>query len=727
MGWRDTQRQVASGEKSFRPKADPFGEFAEGFVKSFTAIKQEERLKEREDKIYNRRIAREDKLLSDRLAREDSLLADARSYETTKETLKDQKEKEKLQKTARQWLKTHNIPVTAANFELAYTQIEMSGVPTLETMFANGNIKFGGAIKPINESAPSAKKQQFTSIDEQTKSLLNTDQGEAQGIVYPVQGPDFTNAKTVSEMDSILSSWKANNVGKSLPEEFMKSFNSTRDGFAQKEKKDIETASIEKQRTQLNDIKTIDDADRMLRTELSLGENANQVTVARLEGIKESLLAGEKKWADAVKINTVFGKSSTEIEQQIAFALQLDAPESELVELREQLRTKVALEKSDEFKNYVSPATTLANATNQLAIAQEKGADQGVIDHLNGLIKQFNNKAVKKALSEKGELILYTRSSDGGFRDAIVVTKTVDGFVNTATNEVISPEALKTGKLTTKESGDQFIKTYNDNITKTGEAVTNGLNAVTTVLQYRQLVRTSPAGVNPYINFANAIQNQAASLSAAFNSMVIGGSYDYGFEGQFFSNLDKLSAENKNILQAQLRAAYAIAASRGSKGQGLSDKELQQNLNALGAGQTNPTKIMGLINGELKNVVMLTEQKRKGALSTFISREDVNVMLSDTIIAVPFTDTIANEISEGGTLVQYADDYNQAMDDDREVSVVKTDSIVGKDKTNEELIAEDLNFITEQKISPANLMWWIQTHSSAEWTPELINQYFPQN
>jgi len=726
MGWRDTQRQVASGEKSFKKQDDPFGDFAQGFAKTWGALKQEERLKEREEKMYSRRIDREDQLISDRNTREDLRTTQLREYETTKENLKEQKAQEALQKKARSWLKTHNIPQTNANFELAFKQIELSGVPTLETMFKNGNIKFGGGIDPINADAPGAKEQEFTNIDEQTNAALTVSSGEAEGVVYPVAGFDFSSATTTAQLESMMSNWKANNSGKSLPEDFMKSFDATKNRILETETKDAKKKSLDAQRVDFGKLTDLAAVDTAIRTENALGPDADSLRLSRLEGIKSSIVSGEQPWKEAVQIGTIIGKSSEEIKQQIAFASQLKAPQKELVALREQLDIKEALEKSDEFKNYVTPANTLANATNQLALAQDKDADQGVIDHLNKLIIQFNNESVKKALSEQAELILYTKSNDGGFRDAIVVKKTAEGFVDMATNKAISPEDLKNGKLTTKESGDNFIKTYNDNITKTGENITNGLNAVTTVLQYRQLVRTSPSGVNPYINFADAIKNQAASLSAAFNSMVVGGNYDYGFEGQFFSNLEKLSAENKNILQAQLRAAYAIAASRGSRGQGLSDKELLQNLNALGAGESNPEKIIGLINGELKNVVMLTEQKRKGALSTFISREDVDVMLSDTIIAIPFADTITKEISEGGTLTKYAEDFTLAMADDRGVSNVTTGSVSGE-QTNEEMIAKDLNFITEQNISPANIKWWIENYGSAKWTPELLNQYFPES
>ena len=78
---------------------------------------------------------------------------------------------------------------------------------------------------------------------------------------------------------------------------------------------------------------------------------------------------------------------------------------------------------------------------------------------------------------------------------------------------------------------------------------------------------------------------------------------------------EDLKGVDKEIAQLTLYGAYDLAASKGSRGQALSDKELKANLEALGVGLP-AQKRLRLINSAITTLLTNFEGLRKGSYGT---------------------------------------------------------------------------------------------------------------
>jgi hypothetical protein len=220
------------------------------------------------------------------------------------------------------------------------------------------------------------------------------------------------------------------------------------------------------------------------------------------------------------------------------------------------------------------------------------------------------------------------------------------------------------GKLLPPESYETFVRNYNNQADRIATDVTEGVNAIQSLVNYRMLVIDQPQGLNNYISIAGKLVGEANSIKSALEGISTG-QYGYTtFENRVMSAIRDLSAEDARIARAQLRAAYAMATFSGSSGQALSDRELIQNLKAVGQGLTDPRKVVSIINDNIDDVVTLTEQKRAGKFNSFIASDALKATMSNTPIGMPFIDYL-NTTSAGvdeATRRQFLDALNGKVD-----------------------------------------------------------------
>ena len=144
------------------------------------------------------------------------------------------------------------------------------------------------------------------------------------------------------------------------------------------------------------------------------------------------------------------------------------------------------------------------------------------------------------------------------------------------------------------------------------------------------------------------------------------GSYNYGFENQKLNSIADLTAADKLIAAAQLRAAYGLASIRGSSGQGLSDTELRLNLGSLGAEISDPEKVIGMINAEISSVIPMVETNRAAQINSVMTDTAMAESFKTKPFGMPFEQFLQTQLQP-----QELEQLGSALSDDRSYSNVE--------------------------------------------------------
>jgi hypothetical protein len=157
--------------------------------------------------------------------------------------------------------------------------------------------------------------------------------------------------------------------------------------------------------------------------------------------------------------------------------------------------------------------------------------------------------------------------------------------------------------------------------------------------------------------------NFSDDVLSGFNSMIKGGaSYE-----EVLANIEQvdqirgLSEPAKRIFTLQLQAAYDIARLNESSGQGLSDKELQMNLNAVGFGETRAEVVLDKINLAMKKVLGRTESNRRGVLGSLLGRKEFIKFVESQEFGKPFSEHTSGRMSAEGIDPAIKQQYDLAM------------------------------------------------------------------
>lgn len=301
--------------------------------------------------------------------------------------------------------------------------------------------------------------------------------------------------------------------------------------------------------------------------------------------------------------------------------------------------TSTVFDPNKELSIITRDATTAAGASAAItAIKMDGRFDQATKDRataeLTALREGFIQADMAKAEQDGSPMEFVPFGADGLYQsgNAVTVMKRGGQWVNVTDG---TPVDITKGKVLNPETVMDTVKQFNDEFDEVAIVVAQGANGVRDLLNYRELVINNPAAVNKYSNLLGTILGEGEAAAAALKAFVkADGSYDYGFEDRKLNSIQGLTAEAKAIAQAQLRAAYAIAKSQGSSGQGLSDTELGMALANIGQGVNDPSKVIGLINNEINSMIPAVETQRASRINSVGVMSDATVV--DRIKLAPF-------------------------------------------------------------------------------------------
>lgn len=307
----------------------------------------------------------------------------------------------------------------------------------------------------------------------------------------------------------------------------------------------------------------------------------------------------------------------------------------------------------------------------QMSISQFKNGDTekaNYTEYLRQMYNDFDEQEQKenkqKSDQDRDPFVFYPKNEDGALSlgGRLVILR--DGKYYEQTNPNVEVDVTN-GKLTSQDyDASTFIKIYNDNIIKMGEIITDGESATDILLRYRKLAYENPAAFNVIVNAANSLINTADVMASGFNTLINEGASYQEVLGRFelTENFRALSDPAKQMFSLQLQAAYSLARLNGSSGQGLSDKELAQNLEAVGFSAPNARIALSLINQSLLTVEGRTNTRRKGILNALIGDEDYIDAIRNKPISKPFNKYMESVVTAEGYDPKLLEQYNLAKE-----------------------------------------------------------------
>ena len=232
-------------------------------------------------------------------------------------------------------------------------------------------------------------------------------------------------------------------------------------------------------------------------------------------------------------------------------------------------------------------------------------------------------------------------------------------LVQVGTNNVID---VSKGKLVPPElDASEFIKIYNKPISTASSIVENGVAGITNLLEYRKLTQDNPQAYNSYLTWFQGVGDQVENLGSTFRTLVEGGATYQQVELELFSKLRDLTGPAKDIFARQLQAAYDLARLNESKGQGLSDRELSQNLEAVGYGESRAEGALRKINIAVDRYVLGVEARRAGIVNGLQGDEDYRGSLANSRFGIKFNDLVNQEM-EGNEVLRNQLELARARD-----------------------------------------------------------------
>lgn len=282
-------------------------------------------------------------------------------------------------------------------------------------------------------------------------------------------------------------------------------------------------------------------------------------------------------------------------------------------------------------------------------------------NRLNMFEKKDQARMLEKAAANRDPMIFYPKEEDGTLKlSPISVMVQQDGsLVQVGTKTVIDASQ---GKLVPPElDASEFIKIYNKPISTASGIVENGVAGITNLLEYRKLTQDNPQAYNSYLTWFQGVGDQVENLGSTFRTLVEGGATYQQVELELFSKLRDLTGPAKEIFARQLQAAYDLARLNESKGQGLSDRELSQNLEAVGYGESRAEGALRKINIAVDRYELGVEARRAGIVNGLQGDEDYRGSLAKSRFGIRFNDLVNQEM-EGNEVLRNQLELSRAGD-----------------------------------------------------------------
>lgn len=273
-------------------------------------------------------------------------------------------------------------------------------------------------------------------------------------------------------------------------------------------------------------------------------------------------------------------------------------------------------------------------------------------DRLKGFDQRAQEQIAQKAAANRDPMTFYRREEDGTLSlTPVTVQVGADGKATiVGTNEVVD---INTGKLVPPDyDASQFIKIFNKPIMDASKIVEDGIAGMTNLLELRKLTQENPAAYNTYLNWAQGAGDQLEALGSTFTTLVEGGASYQEVEVEIIGNLRGLTGPAKEIFARQLQAAYDLARLNESRGQGLSDKELNLNLQAIGFGEVKAQSALRKINIAVSRYNVGVESRRKGIVNGLLGDQDYRDAALSGRMGQKFSDLVNEEFAGNEALSQ---------------------------------------------------------------------------
>ena len=354
-------------------------------------------------------------------------------------------------------------------------------------------------------------------------------------------------------------------------------------------------------------------------------------------------------------------KAEVNSEQYDLTPNQISMMERVGVEIKRQIKEKGMFD----FDNFLeeSRINSSGDALGAMAVVANmdvdkfKGGEKEKTDNyleLKNRLDMFDDRdrsaMLEKAAANGAPLVFYPRSDNGSLKlNPVTVQVQSDGSLKQiGTGTIIDASS---GKIVPPEyDASEFIKVYNKPITDVSNIVESGVAGLDNLLQYRKLAMENPAAFNKYLKFlkgaTNEIENLVSSIVTVSNKT---GEY-IDVRTELGNQLEELTGVSRDIFIRQLQAAYDLARMNDSKGQGLSDKELLQNLIAVGQGEDKAIGALRAINVSVDKLVTRTESRRKGMMGSILADDDFKSALNDTRFGGNFNALIKKEFASDPAL-----------------------------------------------------------------------------
>ena len=328
----------------------------------------------------------------------------------------------------------------------------------------------------------------------------------------------------------------------------------------------------------------------------------------------------------------------TEVGTQVSTNTQTQAPTSEEVVSstgriirkttaqlnQEQAKRDRIVDGQDGFVSAVTKADTkekllaLQGTLNALVDVPQEEIDRrkGVIA---GQIEVMQEREREVALQEQEPMYFYPLNTNGSLTsEAVQIRKTKDGtWVDDMGNQI----DVTKGRYFADDGLDSW-KVANTQLKELNTLTTGAVGAAMAVINYRNaVVEGGSAGVNKWLNALSSAESEVTQLevflqevsqeSASRND---GGEYFRSRETEFRERLKSIATSSSVREMTLLNAAYAMASMRGSSGQALSDKELVQNLKALGQGKGNVDTILTMVDKTFNDILLTGVDVRRTSM-----------------------------------------------------------------------------------------------------------------
>ena len=308
------------------------------------------------------------------------------------------------------------------------------------------------------------------------------------------------------------------------------------------------------------------------------------------------------------------------------------------------------LEKSGDVMGAMS---VVANMTNDQFRGGEREKNEVYLELKNRLDifdKEDKKKMMEKASAEKKPMIFYAKNEDGSLNlsPISVMVQSDNSLKQVGTGTIMDPN---NGKLVPEGyDASEFIKIYNKPVSQASSIVEDGVAGLTNLLEYRKLTQDNPQAYNNYLTWVQGVGDNVENFTSTFITLVSDGATYQQVELELFSNLRKLTGPAKDIFSRQLQAAYDLARLNGSRGQGLSDNELMQNLQAVGYGEKRADYALSKINLAVDTYIVKVESRRSGIVNGLLGDEDYRNSLIGSRFGIKFNDLVTQDMQSNPIL-----------------------------------------------------------------------------